>query len=91
MNGENVKEKKKNPVLGLVGVLLGIVTCLAMSVIAFASEATPDVVTTMSTAATAAATQAQSMITTLLPITMGVVTSVVVVTMGIRLFKRFMR
>lgn len=71
-------------------VILAICMSAAFSVMAFAQE-TSTIATQIGTAATSAATEAQSVISTLIPIVLGVVGTVVVVRLGIRLFKSFMR
>lgn len=63
----------------------------AMSVMVFANETGTGIASQIGTAATSAATEAQSVISTLIPIVLGVVGTVVVVRLGIRLFKSFMK
>lgn len=72
------------------GLLTAALCTLSLSILAFAQE-TQSVASVIGTAATSAATEAQSVITTLLPIVMGVVGTIAVVTLGIRLFRRFLR
>lgn len=75
-----------------VMLLMAAVTTFAMSAIVFASDSsTPDIATTIGTAATTAQGQALGVINTLIPIVMVIVSTIAVVTLGIRLFKRFMR
>lgn len=72
-------------------VLMTFVLSLACGVVAFANESGTGIASQIGTAATSAATEAQSVISTLIPIVLGVVGTVVVVRLGISLFKRFMR
>lgn len=88
---ERLNEVKENKLFrtGLIAGAISVITSLP--VWANEGSGTVDIASTIGTAATNAATQANSVITTLVPIVMGVVTTVVVVTLGIRLFKRFMK
>lgn len=76
-----------------VTMLIASITTLAMSVIVFASDSSSsiDIAETIGTAATTAQGQAMSVINTLIPIVMVIVGTIAVVTLGIRLFKRFMK
>lgn len=67
-------------------------SALAFAVVAYASEggsATVDVSSLVGTAATNAVSQANSTLSTLIPIVMGLIGTVVAVKLGIRLFKSF--
>lgn len=65
---------------------------IAGSVMAFAQEGgSVDVQSAITTAATTAQGQAIGIINSLIPIVMVVISAVVVTTLGIRLFKRFMK
>lgn len=76
----------------VVTMLIATISTLAMSAIVFASDSsTADIASTIGSAATTAQGQALSVINTLIPIVMVIVSTIAVVTLGIRLFKRFMR
>lgn len=76
----------------MVMIFSGIFTA-ACSVLAFANETgnSVDVASQLSTAATNATTQINGVITTLFPIVLGVIVTVLVVFMGIRMFKKFIK
>lgn len=67
-------------------------SALAFCVLVFAEEtggSTVDVSSLIGTAATAAVGQANSTLTTLIPIVLGLIGTVIAVKLGIRLFKSF--
>lgn len=76
-----------------IAAALAVVMSLAMSVMAFADDASSsvDVAGQLSTAATNATGQINTVITTLFPIVLGVIVTVIVVFMGIRMFKKFIK
>lgn len=88
--------KLLNKAKAKIALLLSAVMSIAGTVMAFAEE-TPgagssvDVASQLSTAATDATTQINSVITTLFPIVLGVIVTVIVVFMGIRMFKKFIK
>lgn len=72
-----------------IAVLLACCMSLAMTALCFAEE--PSISSQIGTAATNAAGQITPIITTLIPIVLGVLGTVIAVKAGIRLFKSFMK
>lgn len=73
-------------------ILLSAMMSLAMSCLAFANDTSSvDVASQLGTAATNATGQINSVITTLFPIVLGIIVTVIVVFMGIRMFKKFIK